>query len=460
MKRSTRVLIVLLILLLNVASGVYIYRTLRPAPPGPDAASAPPAPEAPPVEPSPQEPAPETGLPAAEAGAPPTGEPAPPPGPAPAERRAVATLASFEGGVKTRSADAPEWADPRGGAPLYENDLVRTFEKSSARLSFGDGNTLEIDPNTLFVVRPPRPQAVGQEITLAALPGDLADRLSGSPAAEQSKAIAAEAEKREITIRPAAGAGGAKKARVAVRVLPDRSTGVEAVSGALEVAGRQGAGVTVREKMATRIDERGAIARPRLPLPVPALLSPQDGATYTFQSRIPRVELRWKEVERASEYRIVVASDPAFKRVFADEKVRGAALSVSNLPPGTYYWRVNARDAEGFVGGYSTPRSLKAVYDDSPPELAILAPRDMFVSPAPSVEIRGKTERAARVKVNGQKIPVGADGSFTHALALREGVNMVTIEAIDPAGNLSYGRRVITFKGGKRAPVAPAASQP
>ena len=50
-----------------------------------------------------------------------------------------------------------------------------------------------------------------------------------------------------------------------------------------------------------------------------------------------------------------------------------------------------------------------------------------------------------------KKVNVGPDGTFTFALALKEGVNLVTIEAIDTAGNSEYGKRLITYKGSKRA---------
>ena len=119
--------------------------------------------------------------------------------------------------------------------------------------------------------------------------------------------------------------------------------------------------------------------------------------------------------------------------------------------PGTYYWRVRAQDADGFAGPYSAVRSVKAVYDDTPPALAILSPPEMFVSPSPGVELKGRTERDARVRVNGQKAAVGPDGSFSFPLTLKEGVNLVTVEAIDAAGNSEYGKRLITYKGSKRA---------
>jgi hypothetical protein len=81
----------------------------------------------------------------------------------------------------------------------------------------------------------------------------------------------------------------------------------------------------------------------------------------------------------------------------------------------------------------------------------------MSVAPQPNVDLKGRTEPGARLKVNGQKVPVAKDGSFTLAVTLKEGVNLFTVEAADPAGNTAYGKRVLTYKGGKRATAVPAA---
>ena len=51
------------------------------------------------------------------------------------------------------------------------------------------------------------------------------------------------------------------------------------------------------------------------------------------------------------------------------------------------------------------------------------------------------------------------DGGFTHTLALAEGVNLITVEAIDSAGNVEYGKRLVTYRG-KRSAVAMLSERP
>jgi len=42
--------------------------------------------------------------------------------------------------------------DAKTGMPLYEDDAVRTFEKSSSPISFGASYTVEVDQNALVII--------------------------------------------------------------------------------------------------------------------------------------------------------------------------------------------------------------------------------------------------------------------------------------------------------------------
>lgn len=429
MRKTARVIALLVLLSALGLGGFYIYRKpLRGAGTGEAPAPQPETATAPLDLPTPELTEPEAGL----------GEP-------------VATLVGLERTVKSKRAADLAWNDARRDMPLFEDDAIRTFEKASATIVFGKDDSVEVDQNALVIIKALRQQ--GDEISLALLSGDLFDGLAAKPE-RQAQAMADAVARRRITIRRSPEAAPGQATRVAVKVLPDRSTSVAAVAGDLTLATPAGGEVVLKEKMVTKIDERGLVAKPRVLPGVPALAFPEDGATYAFQSKVPRVDMRWKPVDRARAYRVVVATDGAFTRIFADEKVAGTSLAIRSLQPGAYYWRVRAQDADGFEGPYSAVRSVKAVYDDAPPRLAILAPPEMFVSPSSGIELKGQTDRDARVKVNGQKAQVRPDGSFVFPLTLKEGVNLVTIEAVDPAGNSEYGKRLITYKGTRRSNAA------
>lgn len=429
MKKTLRTLALLALLAVLGLGGLYVYRRHLPGAGTAEAPASPPEAATAPLDlPTPELSEPEAG-----------------PG------GAVATLVGLERTVKSKRAADLAWNDAERDMALFEDDAIRTFEKASATILFGKDDSVEVDQNALVIIKARRQE--GNEISLALLSGDLFDGLAAKPE-RQAQAIADAVERRRLTIRRAPEAAPGQATRVAVKVLPDRTTSVAAVAGTLTLATPAGGEVILKEKMVTRIDEKGLVAKPRVLPGVPALSFPEDGATYAFQSKVPRVDMRWRPVDRARAYRVVVATDGGFTRIFADEKVAGTSLAIRSLQPGTYFWRVRAQDADGFEGPYSGVRLVKAVYDDAPPRLAILAPPEMFVSPSPGIELNGQTDRDARVKVNGQKAQVRPDGSFAFPLVLKEGVNLVTVEAIDPAGNSEYGKRLITYKGTRRSSAA------
>ncbi len=70
------------------------------------------------------------------------------------------------------------------------------------------------------------------------------------------------------------------------------------------------------------------------------------------------VALEWTPVENAVQYKVVVATDPAFVTKVAKETLAFTTTSVA-LPAGKYFWRVRAIDAYGAKGPWSEVRIFK-----------------------------------------------------------------------------------------------------
>jgi cytoskeletal protein RodZ len=65
------------------------------------------------------------------------------------------------------------------------------------------------------------------------------------------------------------------------------------------------------------------------------------------------------------------------------------------------------------------------------PRLVILSPANGTTVEASEVEVRGKTDRGARVSINNQSVFVGSDGDFSDKLILQAGLNTVTVIAVN-----------------------------
>ncbi len=94
--------------------------------------------------------------------------------------------------------------------------------------------------------------------------------------------------------------------------------------------------------------------------PNPTLQAPADGATITYPGEA--LELKWDVVPGASKYLVKIATDPELGSLLWDgEPIDTAAnqFALSKpLAPGTYYWGIVPKNAEGHEGEPSAVRSF------------------------------------------------------------------------------------------------------
>lgn len=72
------------------------------------------------------------------------------------------------------------------------------------------------------------------------------------------------------------------------------------------------------------------------------------GQTIVFPTAI-----QWQKQTGVTRFRLQIGGDEAFRDIFWDRRVVGSRYTVSDLPPGYYYWRV--APADGSLGAFSRP---------------------------------------------------------------------------------------------------------
>jgi hypothetical protein len=177
----------------------------------------------------------------------------------------------------------------------------------------------------------------------------------------------------------------------------------------------------------------------------PTLLAPADDATVAF---LP--VFSWDPVTGADKYNFVLAADSAFNSpVYSITGTRNTrATPDKTLPNGTYYWRVQAVDANGNTSPWSAPRSIDKLWDDAPALLepddaaTISFPEEALVlrwDPVPgaakySVKIASDPDMATLVTSGGAPVVIAAT-NLAPALLLASNTYYWTVTPLDARNN-------------------------
>ncbi len=79
------------------------------------------------------------------------------------------------------------------------------------------------------------------------------------------------------------------------------------------------------------------------------------------------------------------------------------------------------------------------------PTITVASVPDGLVVRDPSVRVSGRVDPGAALRVNGNTVPIDANGNFSALVALQGGNNLITITATDLAGNASTLQRTVHY---------------
>ena len=140
-------------------------------------------------------------------------------------------------------------------------------------------------------------------------------------------------------------------------------------------------------------------------------------------------------------------SDPYFSSTVFDKKAPVPQMKVPGLAEGAYYWTVQSVDADGKESVESEKNRFTVIAKGSDTaEIALeLSP---FVQHGHVIELKGRTERNARVMVNGAEVPgVHDDGTFYFfTQPLPNGENIITVTAQNAKGGVKTKQQKIVIQ--------------
>ncbi len=80
-----------------------------------------------------------------------------------------------------------------------------------------------------------------------------------------------------------------------------------------------------------------------------------------------------------------------------------------------------------------------------PPNLLIVSPTNNALSAVDTIQVVGRTEKSARILINGEEVSKGEGGVFHQVIGLHDGVNVITVLASKKFGNTHSETRTVIF---------------
>ncbi len=355
-------------------------------------------------------------------------------------RGVAAVISMTRKTVKSKRSSSVVWRNAERGMPLFEYDAIQTFKRSAAVIKFDEDSYLRMGPNSLIIIKRLEEDFLFREKRsfLVVADGEFQGKFFGSKDKPVYVEIAtpngvARIRTRDIKDGPA---------EFKVSINPDKSSTFTVYNGTAVVEA-EGEKVRLEANQRTLVEIGGIPADPRdLPKPVKLVL-PLDSNQYYYRDLPPKIVFKWKARPGVHGYSFVLAGDPFFENILVDERVSESTFALGNLKKGNYFWRVST--IEGWSEGiYSETRKIEVVHDGEPPVLNVLYPADTVYEK--NFVLKGMTEPGARIFVEGIPLKTSGSGSFKYAMNLQHGINVIVVEAVDKAGNVTYSSKMVNGK--------------
>jgi len=347
-----------------------------------------------------------------------------------------AHFTALDGTVRVKKSSSNTWAPADFGLPLEKGDVVQTSSEGMAKVFFPDGTNYTIKPDSLIVIEEnsaneQQQTQVAVQVTTGTVDLNTSTYSQGSSSqvivAGATAALAPESsamvhndprdDSHEILLKKGSG-----------RVTRNNETIV--LSDYEKVSFRASAPQMVRKK------ETGP----------PTLIMPGNMMVVYVPSAGKAAHFSWTPSGNSGLYRVRVSRNPYFSSMVFDRVVQGTELDVP-LGEASYYWVVTAQDLNGHESEESE-RNQFTLLVRAPDPASLPLELEPFIQHGHVIEVKGKTDPAARVMVNGREVPlIRPDGQFSFFTApLPNGESVITVTAQNAKGGVKTQQRKVVIE--------------
>ena len=315
-----------------------------------------------------------------------------------------AKFVNLDGKVQVKKVNSVQWVEADYRTVLDKGDLVQTGPDANARITFGEGTTYTVKPDTLVTVEENstennKPSSVAVRINTGAV--DLKTPNWQEP---DSKAV--------VSVHDASAQVRPNSSVTAKNDLENKSSEIVVSAGSAQV-NRGGEKIDLAPWEKATIPTGGTIQKSNVLAP-PDLVEPLNLKPIISENpKTSPVRFEWKPVPDAVSYTLRISTTAMFTKTVKDATVKGTAVEITGLDPGDYFWNVVATDGKKQTSEVSEIFKFTIVTQGKSQEMVLeIGPTQLHGRVA---EIVGRTEPGAALIVNGQSVPnVAPDGTFRH----------------------------------------------
>ncbi len=348
-----------------------------------------------------------------------------------------AHFTALDGTVRVKKGNSNSWIPADYGIPLDKGDVVQTGSEGMAKVVFNDGTSYTVKQDSLIVIE--ENSANDQQQTNVAV-------AVSTGTVDLSTATYSQGSKSQVIV---AGATASLAPESAAQVHNDPKADQHEIlikKGAGEVTRN---GETVELANWEKVSFSGAQSHMEKAKETgpPTPIAPANMAPLFSGEATKDVEFTWTAMANAVGYRLRISRNPYFSSTLVDKRVNTAAVTVSGLGEGAYYWEVQSYDPAGKESVESEKNRFTIIAKGKESE-AIELELDPFIQHGHVIEITGRTQTGARVMVNGSEVPmIASDGSFHYFTPpLPTGEAVVTVTAQTAQGGVNTQQKKIVIQ--------------
>ena len=349
-----------------------------------------------------------------------------------------AHFTALDGTVRVKKGSGNSWVTADYNIPLEKGDVVQTGSEGMAKVVFNDGTSYTVKQDSLIVIE--ENSANDQQQTNVAV-------TVSTGTVDLSTATYSQGSKSQVIV---AGATASLSPESAAQVHNDPKSDQHEIlmkKGNGEVSRN---GETVKLSNWEKVSFQGTQSRlekakeigPPTPI-APANMAPLFSAGEATKD----VSFSWTPMANAVGYRLRISRNPYFSSTLVDKKVNTAAVTVTSLGEGAYYWMVQSYDTAGKESVESEKNRFTIISKGKQTE-AIELELDPFIQHGHVIEVTGKTQIGARVMVNGSEVPmINPDGGFHYFMPpLPTGEAVITVTAQTAQGGVNTQQQKIIIQ--------------